>query len=389
MCDTNIIVYIAYIVPTRPPTIELRDYLHRVLKYACCSGECFILALIYIDRLIATNPSFIVNSLNIHRLLITAVMLAAKFFDDQYFNNVCIIVDLIGELISKLLIIKFSLIYICISQEYFAKIGGISTDECDALELDLLFMINFTLYVNTDTYLMYHTELTNHTLNTSNTCNCHTITIPIVVFNTDESITNISDSTNMTNDSARIINDSNQQLSSTVIYDNEYTNNNINNHYDSHPQSSYYQPQSQPHPFIPTQAYTHDAYDQHNQSTHIYTDPTMYHTPHIQQQSYPPQPYQPTQYDKHASHSNALHSSQYQPNPINAQHHSFNDEIFNKQSYNNPYTHYISHNPLLPDHINDYNSHHQNHNLGNSYTRVKSTPNLQINDIHTSYTTNH
>lgn len=56
-------------------------------KYAACSGECFVLALVYIDRIIQSNPTFVVNSLNIHRLLITSIMLAAKFFDDQYFNN--------------------------------------------------------------------------------------------------------------------------------------------------------------------------------------------------------------------------------------------------------------------------------------------------------------
>jgi hypothetical protein len=40
-------------------------------KYAACSGECFVLALVYIDRIIQSNPTFVVNSLNIHRLLIT------------------------------------------------------------------------------------------------------------------------------------------------------------------------------------------------------------------------------------------------------------------------------------------------------------------------------
>jgi hypothetical protein len=42
-----------------------------ISKYACCSGECFVLALVYIDRIIQSNPTFVVNSLNIHRLLIT------------------------------------------------------------------------------------------------------------------------------------------------------------------------------------------------------------------------------------------------------------------------------------------------------------------------------
>lgn len=67
----------------RPPAISIKDYLQRVAKYAACSGECFVLALVYIDRIIQSNPTFVVNSLNIHRLLITSIMLAAKFFDDQ------------------------------------------------------------------------------------------------------------------------------------------------------------------------------------------------------------------------------------------------------------------------------------------------------------------
>lgn len=71
----------------RPPAIGIKDYLQRVLKYAACSGECFVLSLVYIDRIIQSNPTFVVNSLNIHRLLITSVMLAAKSYDDQYFNN--------------------------------------------------------------------------------------------------------------------------------------------------------------------------------------------------------------------------------------------------------------------------------------------------------------
>jgi hypothetical protein len=79
--------YITKFHALRPPAIGIKDYLHRVAKYAACSGECFVLCLVYIDRIIQSNPNFIVTSLNIHRLLITSIMLAAKFFDDQYYNN--------------------------------------------------------------------------------------------------------------------------------------------------------------------------------------------------------------------------------------------------------------------------------------------------------------
>ena len=36
----------------KPPSISVLSYLQRIHKYASCSTECFILALIYIDRLI-------------------------------------------------------------------------------------------------------------------------------------------------------------------------------------------------------------------------------------------------------------------------------------------------------------------------------------------------
>ncbi len=134
-------------------------FLNRVAKYAACSGECFVLALIYIDRIIQTNPTFVVNSLNIHRLLITrslqprcprqrliraalSVMLGAKFFDDQYFNNA-----------------------------YYAKVGGVPCIEINSLEVEFLVMTNFSLFVSTDQYTQYYTELHNHVQHSN--CACH------------------------------------------------------------------------------------------------------------------------------------------------------------------------------------------------------------------------
>lgn len=45
-----------------------------ILKYAGCSEETFILALIYMDQVVQFNPEFVISSLNVHRLLITAIM---------------------------------------------------------------------------------------------------------------------------------------------------------------------------------------------------------------------------------------------------------------------------------------------------------------------------
>ena len=51
-----------------PPKISIRKYLQRIKNYCRhCSEECFILAMIYIDRITEYNPQFIITKFNIHR----------------------------------------------------------------------------------------------------------------------------------------------------------------------------------------------------------------------------------------------------------------------------------------------------------------------------------
>jgi hypothetical protein len=156
LCDRNdrlpISKAISKFHAQRPPAITISDYLHRTAKYALCSGECFVLALVYIDRIIQQNPTFVVNSLNIHRLLITSVMLAAKFFDDQYFNNA-----------------------------YYARVGGVPPLEMNSLEVEFLFMTNFSLFVTTETYKQYYQELWNHA-HSNSACGCSAAKVPVLVF---------------------------------------------------------------------------------------------------------------------------------------------------------------------------------------------------------------
>ena len=60
-----------------------------------------------------------VTSLTVHRLVITAVMLAAKFMDDKYYNNA-----------------------------YYAKIGGVTTSELNHMELEMLRMLDYRTFVS-------------------------------------------------------------------------------------------------------------------------------------------------------------------------------------------------------------------------------------------------
>lgn len=121
----------------RAPGISIREYLMRIHKYAACSPECFVLALVYIDRL-HQMQGIVLTELNVHRVLITSIVLAAKFFDDHYFNNT-----------------------------YYAKVGGVPCVEMNELEIEFLLLINFSLHVATDTYMHYYNELANHYIFTS------------------------------------------------------------------------------------------------------------------------------------------------------------------------------------------------------------------------------
>jgi len=127
---------------TLPPTVSIKSYLERILKFTNVSSGCLIASLIYIDRFIKHQPSFTITSLNIHRLLITSVMTSMKFLDDLYYNN-----------------------------SYYAKVGGVPCAEINSLELQFLFRLNFRLHISQEEYEHYHNELFLH-LQRASSCSC-------------------------------------------------------------------------------------------------------------------------------------------------------------------------------------------------------------------------
>ena len=64
------------------------------------------------------------------RLLITGVMLAAKFYDDRYYNN-----------------------------DYYSKVGGVAKKELNELEIEFLNYINFNLYVDPVLFFRYRERI--------------------------------------------------------------------------------------------------------------------------------------------------------------------------------------------------------------------------------------
>ncbi|KAJ8763741.1 hypothetical protein K2173_003523 [Erythroxylum novogranatense] len=110
----------------RAPNITVLKYLERLYKYANCSPACFVVGYVYIDRMVHKYPDSLVVSLNVHRLLITSVMIASKMLDDVHYNNA-----------------------------FYARIGGVSNAELNRLEIEFLFLLDFGVMVSSRAFESY------------------------------------------------------------------------------------------------------------------------------------------------------------------------------------------------------------------------------------------
>lgn len=113
-----------------PPSIDIASYFRRIAKYSFASAEALLMAAHYLFRVKAANPTLAVNALTIHRLYLTAVMIAAKFFDDRYMNCA-----------------------------WYAKVGGITLQELRDLEVELLMLLDYQLFVSYEDYCDTYRQL--------------------------------------------------------------------------------------------------------------------------------------------------------------------------------------------------------------------------------------
>ncbi|EPQ59689.1 cyclin-domain-containing protein [Gloeophyllum trabeum ATCC 11539] len=117
------------------PTISLEAYLLRILKYCPTTNEVFLSLLVYFDRMSkltqeATGKTFVIDSYNIHRLVIAGVTVASKFFSDVFYTN-----------------------------SRYAKVGGLPQAELNQLELQFLLLNNFNLMITPDEMQRYAEQL--------------------------------------------------------------------------------------------------------------------------------------------------------------------------------------------------------------------------------------
>ena len=113
------------------PKISLKEYLERIKFYTEIENNTLIISLIYIDRLLQ-NTNLILTPYNIHRTLFTSIILALKYNEDINYD--------------------FS---------YYSKVAGISIKELKKLESEFFYLIDFSLYVQTEQFDKYKEYLLN------------------------------------------------------------------------------------------------------------------------------------------------------------------------------------------------------------------------------------
>ncbi|XP_009344074.2 cyclin-U2-1 [Pyrus x bretschneideri] len=108
------------------PDLTIQSYLERIFRYTRAGPSVYVVAYVYIDRFCQNNPAFKINVTNVHRLLITTIMVASKYVEDMNYRN-----------------------------SYFARVGGLTTNELNKLELEFLFLMGFKLHVNVSVFESY------------------------------------------------------------------------------------------------------------------------------------------------------------------------------------------------------------------------------------------
>ena len=114
----------------RRPKVTLADYAERMCKYGACSPGCLGLSLVYMDIFLRQTEGYRVTGLNVHRLLLSCVLVATKLWDDTHYNNA-----------------------------FWAKVGGVANAEINSLERHLLAKLDFALLVDRGQWDAYRAAL--------------------------------------------------------------------------------------------------------------------------------------------------------------------------------------------------------------------------------------
>jgi hypothetical protein len=113
-----------------PPKISILKYLQMIREKSQCDRSCFVVAMIFLDRLMRNNNTLQITPHTVHKLSLCALLTAAKFNTDCHHSN-----------------------------SFWAEIGGVRSEDLNVLELEFLFGLEFSLVIKREEYAQYHDQL--------------------------------------------------------------------------------------------------------------------------------------------------------------------------------------------------------------------------------------
>jgi len=116
-----------------PVPIAPSEYAVRLGSFLHCSEGAFVAASVYAQRLFEFNPALFCDR-SIHKIMAACAVIGAKFVDDRFFSNT-----------------------------YYAECAGVPLPEMNLLEVSLLKMLNFGVFVSEDDFKKMRHRLDNTT----------------------------------------------------------------------------------------------------------------------------------------------------------------------------------------------------------------------------------
>eukprot|EP01062_Namystynia_karyoxenos_P073025 TRINITY_DN6979_c0_g3_i1.p1 TRINITY_DN6979_c0_g3~~TRINITY_DN6979_c0_g3_i1.p1 ORF type:complete len:271 (+),score=67.51 TRINITY_DN6979_c0_g3_i1:107-814(+) len=121
----------AYDAKTVPP-VSLHEYIRRWARYTRCGTVAVIVAVIFLDRA-CVRSSRTVTPWNVHRMLLAALTLAAKWYTDTPYRNT-----------------------------HYAEVGGVTLSELNKLEATILADMDWAISVTPTDLDTYSAMFRNH-----------------------------------------------------------------------------------------------------------------------------------------------------------------------------------------------------------------------------------
>ena len=114
---------------TKKPSVTLKKFLERVVKYCQPEPSTFIMALIYLDNIVLKTKTKL-TCMNSYKLFYTCFVLSMKFNEDRHNSN-----------------------------KFYAKVCGVNFNDFLLMEYRALKYLDFKLFIKSETYELYYNNI--------------------------------------------------------------------------------------------------------------------------------------------------------------------------------------------------------------------------------------